>query len=136
MPKKRRFLVLDSKWKEEERLELYVERVTTAIETGNFMYVAHPDILHYVGNAEIYDKHMRGLAKALKEHNMPVEINLNGYVEKKQYPNEPFVKIAVQEGCEFLIGVDAHRPEAMADIEKYEECIQWVEALGGDVFWK
>jgi len=123
-------------WEEEERLATYVNRVTTAVEMGYFTYVAHPDIIHYVGDEEIYDKHMRKLAKTLKEHNMPIEINLNGYVVKKQYPNETFMKIGVQEGCEFIIGVDAHRPEAMLDEENYQGCIELAESLGGNVLWK
>jgi len=123
-------------WEEEERLETYVERVRTAVETGNFMYVAHPDIIHYIGDDAIYDKHMRKLAQMLKVHNMPIEINLNGYVVKKQYPSETFMKIAVQEGCDFIVGVDAHKPDAILDIANYQACIQWIEGLGGRIFWK
>lgn len=125
-----------SKWEEEYRLETYVERVTTAIDTGNFLYVAHPDIINCVGDTAIYEKHMRRLAKALKVHNMPVEINGNGYTVGKQYPSRRFVEIGVQEGCDFIIGVDAHKPVAILDEESYQGCIGLVESLGGKVFWK
>ena len=60
-------------WQEESRLETYIERLTTAVTSGNFLYVAHPDIIHYVGDAAIYEKHMRRLAKLLKAHDMPIE---------------------------------------------------------------
>lgn len=125
-----------SKWEDEEHLETYVERVTTAIETGNFLYVAHPDIINYVGNAAIYEKHMRRLAKLLKEHNMPIEINVNGYAVGKRYPDKQFIEIGVQEGCDFIVGVDAHRPEAIPDGKNYQGCIEFAESLGGKVFWK
>lgn len=123
-------------WREESRLELYVDRVTTAIETGLFTYVAHPDIIHYVGDDAIYDKHMRRLAKCLKANNMPIEINVNGYREQKQYPREAFMEIGVQEGCDFIVGVDAHNPREMLDEENYQGCIELAESLGGNVFWK
>lgn len=125
-----------SKWEEEYRLETYVERVTTAIETGNFLYVAHPDIINYVGGADIYEKHMRKLAKALKEHNMPIEINANGYTVGKQYPSKKFIEIGAQEGCDFIVGVDAHKPKAMLDEKAYRGCIELAESVGGKVFWK
>ena len=125
-----------SKWEDEDHLKTYVERVTTAVETGNFLYVAHPDIINYVGNVAIYEKLMRRLVKALKAHNMPIEINVNGYTVGKQYPNKKFVEIGVQEGCEFILGVDAHKPEAILDEKNYQGCIGLVENLGGKVFWK
>ena len=124
------------KWEEESRLETYVERLTTAIDTGVFTYVAHPDIINYVGDADIYEKHMRRLAKYLKAHNMPIEINVNGYREQKQYPKKTFLEIGVQEGCDFIIGVDAHRPEEMLDEENYQGCMRLAESIGGKVLWK
>ena len=124
------------KWEEESRLETYVERLTTAIDTGLFTYVAHPDIINYVGAADIYEKHMRRLAKYLKDHNMPIEINVNGYREQKQYPKKAFLEIAVQEGCDFIVGVDAHRPQEMLDEVNYRGSIELAESLGGKVLWK
>ena len=125
-----------SKWEDEDHLKTYVERVTTAVETGNFLYVAHPDIINYVGDVAIYEKHMRRLVKALKAHNMPIEINANGYTVGKQYPNKKFIETCVQEGCDFIVGVDAHKPEAILDEKNYQGCIGLVENLGGKVFWK
>jgi len=123
-------------WTEEERLETYVKRVTDAIEGENFLYVAHPDIMNFAGDTGIYEKHMRKLIKALKAHNMPIEVNVNGYTVGKQYPNRRFIEMGVQEGCDFIIGVDAHTPEAMADSESYLGCVALVEELGGKVLWK
>ena len=71
-------------WTEEIWLETYVNRIETAVKTGNFLYVAHPDLIHYTGNPVVYEKHMRRLARMLKEHRMPVEINVNGYRKKMQ----------------------------------------------------
>ena len=61
---------------------------------------------------------------------------LNGYREQKQYPNSRFMEIGVQEGCDFIIGVDAHSPEEMLDEENYKGCMELIESLGGHVYWK
>lgn len=115
-------------WTEEMWLETYVSRVTTAVETGNFLYVAHPDLINYIGDTAIYEKHMRKLARVLKEYHMPIEINVNGYRKKLQYPNPLFMKIGVEEGCDFIIGVDAHAPGELTDYESYEGCAGLVPA--------
>ena len=109
-------------WTEEIWLETYVERVTTAIKTNEFLYVAHPDIINYTGSRSVYEKHMRRLARVLKEHNLPIEINVNGYRKKIQYPNPFFMEIAAKEGCDFIIGVDAHSPAELMDFESYDGC--------------
>ena len=109
-------------WTEEIWLETYVNRIETAVATGNFLYVAHPDLINYTGATAVYDKHMRKLAGILKAHQMPVEINVNGYRKKMQYPSRQFMKVAEEEGCDFIIGVDAHNPWELTDYESYEGC--------------
>ena len=42
---------------------------------------------------------------------MPLEINLLGLWEEKQYPNPIFWRIAAEEGCTAVLGSDAHAPE-------------------------
>lgn len=123
-------------WAEEEMLELYVERVTTAIDTGNFLYVAHPDIINFVGDEVIYRKHMRRLAEELKKHNMPIELNVNGYRDKIQYPSKRLIELGVEAGCDFIVGVDAHAPVELVDYTTYQECVSLAENLGGHLICK
>lgn len=123
-------------WKEEARLETYVERLITAIDTGLFTYVAHPDMINYVGSECIYEKHMRRLAKHLKANNMPIEVNVNGYRGQRQYPNKFFLEIGVQESCDFIVGVDAHTPEEMLEHHNYQGSVWLAESIGGKVLWK
>lgn len=123
-------------WEEEERLITYVDNVIAGIETGLFSYVAHPDIIHYVGDDAIYEKHMCKLVKAIKAHHMPIELNVNGYLVQAQYPNPTFVRMGIEEGCDFIAGIDAHEPEKMLDEANYKGCIQMAAALGGNVMWK
>ncbi len=117
----------------EKWLELYVNRVLEAISTGYYMYVAHADILNFIGETEIYDKHMMRLLKELKKRNMPVEVNVNGYRAGCCYPNSHFVELGVKNGNDFIIGVDAHNPKELMDLENFNQCVELVERAGGRV---
>ena len=123
----------------EEELRDYVKRVTDAVNTGYFMYVAHPDIFHFVGDDKIYDEHMNRLIAELKKHNMPIEINCLGYrarnrkVRPKPYPRPRFVELAAKQGCDFIVGVDAHKPDNLTDYENIEGCVRLAGQFGGKV---
>ena len=47
-----------------------------------------------------------------------------------------FVKLGVENGNEFIIGVDAHNPDEYHDLASYKGCIKMAEDFGGKVFWK
>ena len=42
----------------------------------------------------------------------------------------------VENGNEFIIGVDAHNPDEYHDLASYKGCIKMAEDFGGKVFWK
>ena len=110
-------------------LEKYVELVISAMETQVFTYVAHPDIINFTGDAQIYGKLMRGICKASKELDIPLELNLLGIRELRNYPNELFWHIVGEEGSPVTFGMDAHKTvdaydgvslvKAKAMVEKY-----------------
>lgn len=121
------------RWEEESYLQTYVKRVEAALKTGYFLYVAHPDIIKYVGEPEVYEKYLVQLAKVLKKHNKPIEVNVNGYREGIHYPNPRFVEIGIENGNDFIIGVDAHAPNELVDYKNFEGCVQMVKERGGKV---
>jgi len=106
-------------WPDEEHLELYVNRILEAADKKLFLYVAHPDIIHFTGSDEVYERQMTRLALGLKNRNIPVEINASGLFYGSRYPNPKFVEIAKRCGNDFIIGVDAHAPERLLDFETY-----------------
>lgn len=118
-------------WTEETYLQTYLERIEAALETRLFLYVAHPDIIHFAGDPAVFDKYLWRLAKLLKQYEKPIELNVNGFRNKIHYPNRRFVEIGVQNGNEFIVGVDAHRPEELLDVENYNGCVKLVMDLGG-----
>ncbi len=93
---------------EESVLAAYCRQVSEAMDTGRFLYIAHPDLIHYQGDERIYERYMRELCRKAKAHGLPLEINLLGLTEGRNYPCERFWEIAGQEGAEAIIGVDAH----------------------------
>lgn len=113
-----------------ELLRRYCAQCAEAMETGYFTYFAHPDLIHFVGDDAIYEEEMRKLCRRAKACGMPLEINFLGLYEGRNYPDERFWKIAGEEGCPTVFGIDAHCPEALnrpqtlekakAMVKKYE----------------
>ena len=99
--------------REPELLREYVDSVIMGIESGVFTYVAHPDIILFVGDEELYIREMTRICLAAREHNIPLEIHLHGIRYGRHYPNELFWKIAGEIGSPVTFGVDAHDPDAI-----------------------
>ncbi|MBR0041120.1 MAG: histidinol-phosphatase [Oscillospiraceae bacterium] len=100
---------------DETMLTRYVDQTVEALETGLFSCFAHPDLLGYEGDGKVYDEQMRRLCRAARETDTPLEINLLGIREGRQYPAERFWRLAAEEGNAVLLGADAHRPEDLLD---------------------
>lgn len=91
-------------------LRQYCDQVIAGIDTGCFTYLAHPDLPSFVGAAAEYDAQMHRLCRHAKQMGLPIEINFVGLRGNLRYPNEAFWEIAGEEGCDVILGVDAHDP--------------------------
>lgn len=94
----------------EEELKSYVDVVISAMKTGVFTYVAHPDIFCFLGSDEIYEREMTRLCSASRELRVPLEINFLGIRDSRNYPKGEFWKIAGREKSPVTFGFDAHDP--------------------------
>lgn len=112
----------------EEDLCQYCNQVIDGIYTGAFTYIAHPDLVHYVGEEHIFRTHMRRLCKAAKQCDIPLEINLLGIQGKRHYPRRSFWELAGEEGCKVILGVDAHDPAALGDAESKKQALALVQS--------
>lgn len=112
---------------DENRLAQYAAQVCAAMETGKFSYVAHPDLLNYTGEKEIYCKHMRKIAEKSKETGIPLEINFLGIRDNRHYPNERFWEIAGEVGSPVVFGFDAHDPRSAADKASLKKANELIE---------
>ncbi len=106
----------------EEKLVKFTDNIIAAIQTGKFLYVAHPDILNYTGEYEPYHREMTRLCQAAKDAGVPLEINRLGYFEHRIYPSDRFFAIAGEVGCPVVIGSDAHSPDVFRDHASIEGC--------------
>lgn len=96
-------------------LDEYVTNVLTAMDTGLFTYVAHPDIMHFTGDSALYQRQMRRICAAAREKNIPLEINLLGIRDGRHYPREEFWRFAGEVGAPVTFGFDAHDPLSAYD---------------------
>ena len=101
-------------------LERHVDSVLDAIDTGAFLYIAHPDIANFTGDEKVYFAQARRLCRAAKEAGLPLEVNLLGMRELRWYPRGLFFEAAAEEGNTLVIGYDAHDPRHLGSRESRE----------------
>ena len=99
------------------RLIQYVDQTIAGMETGLFTYLAHPDLIYFTGDKAVYRLHMRRLCRAARELDMPLELNLLGYRDRRHYPARIFWELAAEEGNRAVLGWDAHSADSFARTE-------------------
>ena len=104
-----------------------------AIETDKFVCVAHPDVINFTGDKQIYKEQMRRICIAAKDHNAALEINMQGagsVGKRRHYPNEDFFEVAAEVGNSVIIGSDAHSPSKVFVKSAYDECMRILNNCG------
>ncbi len=114
----------------EEILSHYVDLVIEGMRTGEFLYVAHPDLLYFTGPDQIYRKHMERLIADSIENHYPLEFNIHGFLGKRWYPSERFFSMASEMGATFVLGCDAHDPRIILQPEEFPEVMEFLEKNG------
>ena len=99
--------------KNDDILTRYVDTIIEGVKTGKYLYVAHPDVINFIGSDKLYKKEMARLCTFLKEADIPIEINQLGASDKRHYPSDRFFRIAKKIGCKCIIGIDAHAPNQL-----------------------
>lgn len=112
-----------------EQLKKYVDDCICAMNLGIYSYIAHPDLANYPIDDTYYVQEMTRLCKEAKKYDIPLEFNLLGYKEHRQYPNSVFFNIVKEVKNKVIIGVDAHDPQALADKQTYQEARKYLEDL-------
>ena len=121
--------------KSEEELAEYVDFCIEGLETGLFLYLAHPDLIKYTGPDDVYLKHMERLVEAMLDLNIPAEVNMYGFSDGRNYPCDLFFSMASSKGIKFVIGCDAHSPDAIRqpeDIPGFTEFLNRNKVVYGD----
>lgn len=121
----------------------YLETTVAGMETGMFVYLAHPDIfLHRYPMFDDDAKQVcRELCRAAKRLNMPMEYNLLGHKRLELsrergfvgYTSPEFWEVAAEEGVQAIIGVDAHDPAHLDCRDLYEGVRARLTGMGLEV---
>ena len=114
----------------EEDLDAYVSCVLSAMESGVFTYVAHPDILRFTGEPTLYREKMRKICALSREKGVPLEINFLGIRDSRHYPNDVFWEIAGEEKSPVTFGFDAHDTQNAYDGESLVKANALVRKYG------
>ena len=101
-----------------------------ALATGKFFYFAHPDLVNFKGDPRLYRSEMIRLCKAAKSMNVPLEINLLGLREGREYPRIDFWQIAAEVGNDVLFGSDSHDPSVTAREADIRAAMEIVNGFG------
>ena len=112
------------------RLRLYCNQCIEALSKANFLYFAHPDLFNYTGRIDIYIYEMRRLCRFCKEHDVPLEVNMLGIRESRNYPNPIFWEIASEEGNRIVFGADAHYPHHVFQSDVIDEAYKIIQKSG------
>ena len=95
-------------------IRAYADQVIEGMQTGRFSCLAHPELISYKGkDRKAYEEQIRHICRCVKETDVLLEVNFLGLFEKRHYPREEFWKIAGEEGCRAIFGIDAHDPDAV-----------------------
>lgn len=115
-------------------LKQYCYQAMEALQTGLYSYMAHPDLIHFVGEPKEYRKYMGELLREIKACGLCAEVNLLGYREGRHYVSRRMLEIAAEENCPVILGIDAHDTAAFAD-KKAEEEVRSMIADYGLTVW-
>ena len=108
--------IIHNKTDSVEFLRKYTNCIVDGMKTGVFTYVAHPDVINFIGDVAVFQKEIRKICTSSRELNIPLEINFLGIRGNRNYPNEEFWKIAGEEKAPVTFGLDSHNV-----IDAYDE---------------
>ena len=111
-------------------LTAYVTQALAGLSTGDFLYLAHPDLAGYEYPPEIREREYRRLCEGAKRMNIPLEINLLGIRTNRHYPAREFFEIVASVGNDIILGADAHDPKDVFDPVSEKIAMDMVNELG------
>lgn len=121
-----------------DMLDLYEESAIEGMESGIFCCLAHPDL--FMRSYPSFDHHCttisRHICRAAARLHIPLEYNIGRWYQGETpeagnatYPCPSFWKIAANEGCTAIIGLDAHDHLELADPASYLKAQQQLKAF-------
>ena len=115
---------------DEKMFSAYISQLLEGLQTGDFVYLAHPDLAGYHYPEEVVEREYRRLCEGAKALHIPLEINLLGLRTNRHYPDKRLFQIAAEVGNTVVIGADAHNPCDVTDPASERIAKQWCTELG------
>lgn len=115
---------------DEGLLRQYVHQTCDAMNTGLFTYFAHPDLINFQGSEKVFRHYMRDICREANSCAVPLEFNLLGLAGGRHYPNPVFWQVVAEEGCQVILGRDAHSPDALLDDKTEAKALDMLARLG------
>ena len=119
--------------KDNAALTRYVDQCIEALGTGVFSCFAHPDVFKYKGDDDFYRQESARLIKAAMKQGTPLEINLMGVRNGRNYPNPLFWEVAGRLGATAVIGCDAHDPSQIAVPDEIDRAHRLADKFGVNI---
>lgn len=114
-----------------KRLVQYTDCVIKAMNTGLITYVAHPDLINYTGrNKELLKAQQIRLIKEAVRLDIPLEYNLLGLRQGRNYPDAQFWWLAAEHGAKAIIGCDSHDPDRVANRAELDYAKRYLSGRG------
>ena len=110
-----------------KELRLYVKDTVAGIESGLFVYLAHPDL--FMRGGYPFDDDAKAACKdliaACLEYKMPMEYNVHdrylyNVTHRISYPSRDFFEMVMAAGVPVLIGIDAHDPDEISNPRQWD----------------
>ena len=111
-------------------LKKYCHQAMDGMQTGLMTYFCHPGVINFIGDPGLYEQAMHQLCREANSCKLPIEYNLWGIHKGGNYPADRFWKIAAEENCRVVIGVDAHAPEILSDKNMFAQAESYIRSLG------
>lgn len=118
---------------DKSRLTAYVDNALEAIGTGRFSMIAHPDMVNFVGDTDFYRQESERLIRGANAAGIPLEINLYGMRDGRNYPNPEFWSIAGRLGAVATLGFDSHHVKHVADENEIINGLRFADRYGIEI---
>lgn len=115
---------------DEERFVKYISQVIEGLETGVYSCIAHPDIMNFTGSRDVYIEQSMRLITAAQRLNVPIEYNMLGMADHRNYPNDLFFDLVAQNGNDVVLGCDAHDAYRVAEPNELKQAEAFLKTKG------
>lgn len=123
-----------------DKLLIYRDLVCKGMESGLFLYLAHPD--YFCAGIKEFDETCKeitnDIARVALKTNTPLELNIKlrdrklvsyNHGDYVVYPHRPFWEIVSKYPVKCIYGFDAHDTDQLKRMENYMDCDKIIEGL-------